>query len=82
MIGRDERVLLLIAAGIMPSTAEWLVSEDEKAGHKPIGTRKAANMATIDAVDAESAAAAWYVNPAVPDAFRRILDAVEFPAQG
>ena len=43
---------------------------------------KAANMATIDAVDAESAAAAWYVNPAVPDAFRRILDAVEFPAQG
>ena len=80
MLNRDERVLLLISAGIMPSTAEWLVSEDEKADNQPISARKARGMADVDEVDAESAAAAWYVNLAVPDAFRRMLDATPFPA--
>ena len=76
MLNRDERVLLLIGAGIMPSTAEWLVSEDDKADNQPVSVRKTKGMATVDEVDAESAAAAWYVNPAVPDAFKRILDAI------
>jgi hypothetical protein len=66
----------------MPSTAEWLVSEDDKAGNQVIGTRKAKGMARIDAVDAESAAAAWYVNPAIPDELKRMLDATEFPVRG
>ena len=76
MLNRDERVLLLIKAGIMPSTAEWLVSEDDKADNQPVSVRKTKGMATVDEVDAESAAASWYVNPAVPDAFKRILDAI------
>lgn len=81
MLSRDERVLLLIKSGIMPSTAEWLVSEDDKAENRVIGTRKAKNMARVDAVDAESAASAWYVNSAIPDELKRILDATEFPVR-
>ena len=80
MLNRDERVLLLIGAGIMPSTAEWLVSEDDNAGNRLISARKAKGMARIDDVDAESAAAAWYVNPAVPNELKRMLDATPFPA--
>ena len=48
MLNRDERVLLLIGAGIMPSTAEWLASEADKAGERRIGARRANGMARID----------------------------------
>lgn len=75
MLNRDQRVVLLIRAGIMPSIAEWLVAEDESAGNAPIGTRRARNMAKVSDVDVESAASAWYVNPAVPTELKRILDA-------
>lgn len=75
MLNQDEQVTLLISAGILPSVAEWLVAEDAKNFHKILGARKVKGMAKIDAVDVESAAAAWYVNPAVPDEFKRILDA-------
>lgn len=82
MLNRDEQVALLISAGIMPSVAEWLVAEDIAADHAIVGTRKAKGMAKISDVDVEAAAAAWYVNPAIPDEFKRILDARTFPAEG
>ena len=53
---------------------------DDKAGNRLVSARKAKGMARIDDVDAESAAAAWYVNPAVPNELKRMLDATPFPA--
>lgn len=75
MLSRTEQVQFLVEIGFMPSTAERLVQDDADADSQIIGTRKAANLATVTPADAETAAQWWYYSPDVPLAIKRMLDA-------
>lgn len=70
-----EQVQFLIKVGLPPSTAAAIVAEAEQRLQKILNAREAPRAAAITPADLEAARSWWYYSPAVPNKWRRILDA-------
>ena len=72
---REARIAQLVRRGILPTLAESIVNECERAGQRLLTTAEAEAQADVTAADVEQARLWWRFTPDVPTDWRRILEA-------
>ncbi len=70
-----QQVRALILMGIMPDDAEQIVAQAAARNHMIWTEAEAKAMARITELDIQNARTYWYYTDAVPDKWRRLLNA-------
>lgn len=72
---REARIAALVKRGVMPATAEQIVSDVDDNGGRLLTPGEAQALAVVTDADIERARHWWWYSPDVPQRWRRILDA-------